>query len=78
MDHGMMLSDRNYWIWRRTMRIHFIQHDSWVKPGEYLTWAERHEYETSFTRCWQYDAIPETIEADMLAKEQCFDTMHHF
>ena len=48
------------------MRIHFIQQDAWVKPGEYLAWADRHGCETSFTRCWQYDFVPENIEADML------------
>lgn len=48
------------------MRIHFIQQDSWVEPGEYLTWAERHGYKTSFTKCWQYESVPETVDADML------------
>lgn len=48
------------------MRIHFIQQDSWVEPGEYLAWAERHGYETSFTKCWQYDSVPETVDVDML------------
>ena len=48
------------------MRIHFIQQDSWVEPGEYLAWAKRHGYETSFTKCWQYESIPESVDADML------------
>lgn len=48
------------------LRIHFIQQDSWVEPGEYLAWAERHGYETGFTKCWQYESIPKTVDADML------------
>ena len=23
------------------MKIHIIQHNAWVKPGEYLAWADR-------------------------------------
>ena len=48
------------------MNIHFIQHDSWVLPGEYLAWAKRHEFGISITKCWQYDPIPEKADADML------------
>lgn len=48
------------------MRIHFIQQDSWVKPGEYLAWAERHKYPVSYTRCWLYEQVPTEADADML------------
>ena len=48
------------------MRIHFIQQDSWVMPGEYLAWAERHGYEVTFTKCWEYEPVPKSVEADML------------
>ena len=48
------------------MNIHFLQHDSWVLPGEYLAWAKQHEFRTSITKCWQYDPIPENADADML------------
>ena len=48
------------------MRVHFIQQDQWVLPGEYLAWAERRGHEVSFTRCWQYESVPEAVEADML------------
>jgi len=71
-----------------SMNIHFIQHDSWVLPGEYLAWAKRHEFGISITKCWQYDPIPEKADADMLVilggcqcpattKEECdyFDAM---
>ncbi len=48
------------------MRIHFIQHNDWVLPGEYLAWAQRNQYEVSTTRCWQYDTVPEEVDADLL------------
>ena len=48
------------------MKIHFIQHDSWIQPGEYLLWAERNSYEVSMTRCWLYESVPESDDADML------------
>ena len=48
------------------MKIHFIQQDPWVLPGEYLSWADRHGYETSYTRCWQYETVPDHTEAEML------------
>lgn len=35
-------------------------------PGEYLAWAERNRYETSITKCWEYEQIPESVSADML------------
>ena len=48
------------------MNIHFIQHDSWVLPGEYLAWAKRHQHRINMTKCWQNDTIPESVDADML------------
>ena len=48
------------------MRVHFIQQDEWVEPGEYLAWAERHGCEVSFTKCWQFEPVPETVDADFL------------
>ncbi len=48
------------------MKVHFIQQDAWVEAGGYLAWAESHGYETNFTRCWQYDAMPEAADADLL------------
>ena len=59
----MKLRNKSY---RSKIKIHFIQQDSWVKPGEYLAWAERHGYEVSFTKCWLYEAVPEVVDADML------------
>lgn len=48
------------------MKVHFIQQDSWVGPGEYLSWAERNGWEATFTRCWRYEAIPGEADADLL------------
>lgn len=48
------------------MRIHFIQQDPWVEPGEYLVWAERNGYETTITRCWKHEDIPEEVDSDFL------------
>ena len=70
------------------MRIHFIQQDPWVEPGEYLSWAERNGHTVSFTRCWLGEQMPEEAEADVLVvlggwqspsttKEECgyFDSL---
>ena len=48
------------------MKLHFIQKDPWVTPGEYLAWAERNAYEVSFTRCWLYEKLPNNADADLL------------
>ena len=48
------------------MKVHFIQHDSWLMPGEYLAWAARNRHEVSMTRCWLYESVPESVDADML------------
>lgn len=48
------------------MKVHFIQQDPWVSPGEYLCWAKRRGCEVSYTRCWKYEDIPQDVEADLL------------
>ena len=48
------------------MKVHFIQHDPWVLPGEYLAWAEQNQYEVRITKCWLHDPIPENADADIL------------
>ena len=48
------------------MNVHFVQHNSWVLPGEYLSWAERNGYGVSITRCWLSEAVPQAADADML------------
>lgn len=48
------------------MKVHIIQHDSYVEPGEYLSWAQRKGYQVSFTRCWLFEEVPKEADADML------------
>lgn len=48
------------------MKVHFIQQDEWVEPGEYLNWADRNGHETSYTRCWLSEILPQTADADLL------------
>ena len=48
------------------MKVHFIQQDPWVTPGEYLSWAERNGWEATYTRCWRHEAIPQRADADLL------------
>lgn len=48
------------------MKVHFIQQEEWVEPGEYLAWAKRRGLETSFTRCWLGEPVPEAVDADLL------------
>ena len=48
------------------MKVHFIQHDAWVAPGEYLNWAVRNSCDVSYTRCWRYEPLPRDAEADLL------------
>lgn len=48
------------------MNIHFIQQDDWVAPGAFETWARDRGYAISMTRCWQFEPVPETADADIL------------
>ena len=48
------------------MKVHFIQQDSWVLPGEYLSWADRHGHDVTVSKCWEYKSVPKSAEADML------------
>lgn len=48
------------------MKVHFIQHDPWVEPGEYLNWANRRACGVSITRCWCHDPLPRKADADLL------------
>lgn len=56
------------------MKIHFIQQEPWVEGGAYLAWAQRRGHEISFTRCWEFEPIPDTVDADgliVLGGSQC-------
>ena len=48
------------------MKVHFIQQDPWVTPGEYLSWAQRNGCEVAYTRCWRHEAVPLRADADLL------------
>lgn len=47
-------------------KLHIIQHDPWVGPGEYLAWAVRNGYEISMTKCWEQETFPQDAAADLL------------
>ena len=51
---------------KKSFKIHFLEHASWVKPGTYLSWAEKRGYQYSFTRVWNHDGLPTNVDADML------------
>ena len=40
--------------------------DSWMTPGEYLAWVERHGFAVRMTRRWLYERMPDTIVAGLL------------
>ncbi|WP_437918912.1 glutamine amidotransferase-related protein [Sphingobacterium sp. LRF_L2] len=44
------------------MHIHFIQHESFEAPGAYLIWAMKRDYSVSFTRIFEYDLLPPTVD----------------
>ena len=50
----------------KNFKIHFIQHASWVSPAEYLLWAERNGYQCSFTKLYEFESLPTSVDADML------------
>ena len=37
-----------------------------MQPGEYLVWAQRNGYDVTITKCWEYEPVPESADADML------------
>ena len=49
------------------MQIHFIVHEVFEAPGAYLHWAQARGYDTSWSRVYAGDALPENANAfDML------------
>lgn len=49
------------------MKIHFIQHEIFEAPGAYLKWAESKGYKVSFSKVFQNNPLPKTVEnIDML------------
>lgn len=49
------------------MNIHFIQHETYEAPGAYLKWAENNNYKISFSKVFEKDALPDSVDfIDML------------
>ena len=50
----------------KDFKILFLQHVSWVNPGEYLLWAEKRGFEVKFVKVYDYQPLPKNVDADML------------
>lgn len=49
------------------MQIHFIVHEVFEAPGAYLHWAQERGHDTSWSRVYAGDTLPENADAfDML------------
>lgn len=48
------------------MKIRVIQQEEWLDGGEYISWAKRNNHQLLFTKCFNYDPIPNEVDADML------------
>lgn len=49
------------------MNIHFIQHETYEAPGAYLNWAENRNHKISFSKVYENDVLPESVDSiDML------------
>lgn len=44
------------------MNIHFIQHEIFEAPGAYLQWAESKGYNITFSKVYQQQALPISVE----------------
>ena len=48
------------------MKIHFIIHEEFEGPGALLVWAEKHDYDVSFSRVYKYESLPDQHDFDIL------------
>ena len=48
------------------MKIHFIIHEEFEGPGALLVWAEKHNYDISFSRVYRYESLPDQHDFDIL------------
>ncbi|HEU0124760.1 type 1 glutamine amidotransferase [Flavobacterium sp.] len=49
------------------MNIHFIQHETYEAPGAYLNWAENRNYKISFSKVYENNPLPDSVDfIDML------------
>ena len=46
--------------------ILFLQHASWINPGEYLRWANKRGFECKTIKLYEYQELPTGVDADML------------
>ncbi|MFT3904291.1 MAG: type 1 glutamine amidotransferase [Niabella sp.] len=44
------------------MNIHFVQHEVFEAPGAYLAWAELRSHHITFSKVYEDQSLPETIE----------------
>ncbi|WP_040975407.1 type 1 glutamine amidotransferase [Necropsobacter massiliensis] len=44
------------------MHIHCIQHESFEAPGAYLDWAQARGYSISFSKVYENESLPESVE----------------
>lgn len=44
------------------MHIHIVQHETFEAPGAYLEWAEQRNYSVSFSKVYESQALPSTVE----------------
>ncbi len=47
---------------RNAIRVTIVQHEEYVRPGEYGRWAARHGLEPALIRCWELPCFPELRE----------------
>lgn len=43
------------------MHIHIVQHETFEAPGAYLEWAEQRNYNISFSKVYEGQALPSTV-----------------
>lgn len=44
------------------MKVHIIQHEAFEAPGAYLSWAQERNYTISFSKVFEYEPLPETVD----------------
>lgn len=44
------------------MHIHIVQHETFEAPGAYLEWAEQRNYNISFSKVYEGQALPSSVE----------------
>ena len=44
---------------KRNLDVLLVQHEAYVRPGEYLRWAERNGIHPRFIRCWEQADFPQ-------------------